>query len=430
MTDLNGAEDGAQHDDTDHRNIDFTYDSQELINLAFKTSILTFLTLGIYRFWAKTQIRQRLWGSVRIDGDPLEYTGTGLEKFLGFLVAIVVLAIYLGILNLGLTFTGMTFFFEAETDEEQLMQFGFLMINIIALLPLILFAMYRARRYKMARTLWRGIRFGMDDGAGGFVGKALIMSVVNTVTLGLLSPWRRFALEKYMTDRSYFGTLRFAQGGAWTKMYGAMKYVVICYILIMIAGVFGVIAGASDQDWLFVITGIAIFIAYFLIYAGVLYYSIRSTIYLLGTKTLGTASVHIDAQRTHVTTLLPDGGTYEKSVGKLHRRVFWRIVLGYLGAFMIGSVAMAILGGIGLAIGFAFDNEVVMVALAVLGYVSGLVFIEALTLILVMFPVAQLYVSHLRIDGFSAVMAATQRAADSGADAEGFADALDIGGAF
>ena len=97
---------------------------------------------------------------------------------------------------------------------------------------------------------------------------------------------------------------------------------------------------------------------------------------------------------------------------------------------MIGSVAMAILGGIGLAIGFAFDNEVVMVALAVLGYVSGLVFIEALTLILVMFPVAQLYVSHLRIDGFSAVMAATQRAADSGADAEGFADALDIGGAF
>ena len=39
-------------------------------------------------------------------GDAFEYTGTGLEKFLGFLIALVILAFYLGILQVVLTFVG------------------------------------------------------------------------------------------------------------------------------------------------------------------------------------------------------------------------------------------------------------------------------------------------------------------------------------
>ena len=48
-----------------------------LFGLAFKTALLTVLTLGIYRFWAKTRIRRYVWSSVSIDGDRLEYTWTG-----------------------------------------------------------------------------------------------------------------------------------------------------------------------------------------------------------------------------------------------------------------------------------------------------------------------------------------------------------------
>ena len=39
-------------------------------------------------------------------GDAFEYTGSGLEKFLGFLIALVILAFYLGILQVVLTFVG------------------------------------------------------------------------------------------------------------------------------------------------------------------------------------------------------------------------------------------------------------------------------------------------------------------------------------
>lgn len=60
-----------------------------------KTSLLTLVTLGIYRFWAKTRVRKYFWSSVVGEGDGFEYTGTGIEKILVFLVAVVVLAIYL-----------------------------------------------------------------------------------------------------------------------------------------------------------------------------------------------------------------------------------------------------------------------------------------------------------------------------------------------
>ncbi|MYK57552.1 MAG: DUF898 domain-containing protein, partial [Rhodospirillaceae bacterium] len=57
-----------------------------LINLA-----LSILTLGIYRFWGRTRIRRYVWSQTSLLGEPLEYTGRGVELFLGFLFALVVI---------------------------------------------------------------------------------------------------------------------------------------------------------------------------------------------------------------------------------------------------------------------------------------------------------------------------------------------------
>ena len=54
-----------------------------LINLT-----LTLLTLGLYRFWAKTRLRRFLWVHATIDDDRLEYAGTGNELLLGFLIVL------------------------------------------------------------------------------------------------------------------------------------------------------------------------------------------------------------------------------------------------------------------------------------------------------------------------------------------------------
>lgn len=62
-----------------------------LLSLVLKNTLLTILTFGLYRFWAKTWIRRYFWNNVRIAGDAVEYVGQGKELFVGFLIALAVL---------------------------------------------------------------------------------------------------------------------------------------------------------------------------------------------------------------------------------------------------------------------------------------------------------------------------------------------------
>jgi uncharacterized membrane protein YjgN (DUF898 family) len=56
-------------------------------------TVLTILTLGIYGFWGRTEVRRRMWSSVRLLGEPLAYHGTPQELMRGFFaVLLVVLA--------------------------------------------------------------------------------------------------------------------------------------------------------------------------------------------------------------------------------------------------------------------------------------------------------------------------------------------------
>ena len=57
-----------------------------LIGLSFINTLFRLTTLGIYHFWAKTEVRQRIWSAIRINDEPLTYTGRGMELFVGFLI--------------------------------------------------------------------------------------------------------------------------------------------------------------------------------------------------------------------------------------------------------------------------------------------------------------------------------------------------------
>ena len=50
-----------------------------LLKLTIVNFLLSVITLGFYRFWAKTNVRKHIWSSVHINGEPLEYTGTSME---------------------------------------------------------------------------------------------------------------------------------------------------------------------------------------------------------------------------------------------------------------------------------------------------------------------------------------------------------------
>lgn len=113
---------------------------------------LLMVTLGIYRFWLTTDVRRFLWANTEVAGESLEYTGTPLELLIGFLVAIAILIpVY-------------ALFFLAALDLGPLGQ----MSGAIAFAGLGLigqYAIYRARRYRLTRTIYRGVRFHQSGSA-------------------------------------------------------------------------------------------------------------------------------------------------------------------------------------------------------------------------------------------------------------------------
>ena len=64
------------------RAIEFTGTLREFIPIAATNTLLTIVTLFIYRSWAKARERRYLWSRTRFIDDELQWTGTGLEMFL------------------------------------------------------------------------------------------------------------------------------------------------------------------------------------------------------------------------------------------------------------------------------------------------------------------------------------------------------------
>lgn len=202
----------------------FTGRRGPLLQLLLKNLALTLVTLGIYRFWAKTAVRRYFWSHTTILDDPLEYTGTGKELLLGFLVALLFLV------PLGLTYAAIDILVAPVLTPARIaLEVGYYLL----LLFLIQIAVYRIWRYRLSRTLWRGIRFGLDGSSLGYAALSMGWLFLTAVTLGLAYPWRSLALWRYRLAHSRFGSTPFCFEATALRL---LPYWVMC-LLVPAAGI-------------------------------------------------------------------------------------------------------------------------------------------------------------------------------------------------
>ncbi len=380
--------------------------------LSLKTGILTILTLGFYRFWMKTRLRRYMWSAIRPGGHPMEYLGTPLEKLLGFLVAVVFLAFYIGIVNLILMFASFSLF--AGNGAAYALSF-------IGLLPIIFFAQYRARRYILARTRWRGIRFGLEPGAWGYAWRAALHWLATILTLGLLLPRQVFYLEKYRADRTFFGDKRLHQGGDWKMLYPPMVHM-------MIGAVFGLgsfaVGATSTERAFFLVPVFLIWFGY-----GAIHFRVQSLKLLTNHKTLDGVALHAMPRTGRVMKIYGVGYTLVYTVvGGLLFALF--ILLFATIMTMIGSAA---------ELDETFDIEMIQnltntpvwitTILTVMLYFTVFLMWNVLSQVFVGLPLAEHYAQTLSLQNPGALTDIRQRPRDEFAEAEGFAEALDVGAA-
>src|SRR5262245_22700705 len=359
--------------------LDFAGDRKGFLHLVTRGAGLELVTLGFYRFWLVTDIRRHLWSNTVIDGDAAEYTGRGRELLIGFLIALAILVpIYLAYFLIGV---------EAEH------------LRALASIPLVAafyvfgqFAIYRARRYRLTRTVWRGVRFWMDGSGWIYAWWASVWLLFAIVTLGIALPWRAAALERYKMYHTWYGDL---QGSFEGKGWELFKRV--WWIWLLMPGAFILFpalpflyARYKAQEWRWWISGLRI--------GGV---TLRSK-------------------------LEPDGltGLYWKVIG-------WYMLLIMVFAIVIGA-ATALVAGLGRAGGAVGPDALVQntprLVVTVVGYMALAL---GLGVVIRLYLTRDLWAKVLQTTVVTNIAAAANVAARGDlatAVGEGIADGLDVAG--
>ncbi|MET0315048.1 MAG: DUF898 family protein [Hansschlegelia sp.] len=376
--------------------------------VVLKGSLLTFLTLGLYRFWYVTSVRRFLWDATEIDGDALEYTGRGRELFIGFLIALaVVIPLYVLIAIVGLVM-------------GPIAQVALQPVSTIVLLVLAQYALFRARRYRLTRTLWRGVRMGQSGSGFAYAGRSLGWGLVTLLTLGLTYPFMRASLERYKMNNTWFGDQQGVfSGGGWGLMKRGILLWLVCWIAI--AAPLGVAAEIArrqqfkvwDESASFGVIGLLVgasIIAFVVVLAALALYQTIEFRWWARSSRIGRA-------------------TFECDIGlAAFLKVYLLFGLATLAAILLIG---AIFGGLGVALagGLAEGRLTAWPAITgAVGYFTVAITIAALWQIFGARLIWRRSFESLTVINLGAVVAGQSSEPPANAFGEGVADALDFGG--
>src|SRR5437588_2215674 len=211
----------------------FTGNEGAFWRLLIRGAVLLLLTLGIYRFWLATDVRRFLWSNTEIAADGLEYIGAARELLLGFLIAIALLVPI-----------NVAFFLAAFSRGVIGQVSGLLALAALALLGQ--FAVYRARRYRLTRTVYRGIRFHQTGSAWRYSVCAIFWWGMIALTFGFAYPWAQASLERFKLRNTYYGDLQGHFVGSGTRLF--FRGVLFWFVVIG-PFLFGLMLAIGAVDW-------------------------------------------------------------------------------------------------------------------------------------------------------------------------------------
>jgi uncharacterized membrane protein YjgN (DUF898 family) len=405
----------------------FIGDRRAYWRLLMRGALLLAVTLGIYRFWFATDVRRYLWSNTEIAGETLEYTGTAFELLIGFLIAIALLVplyvvFFIVALNLG--------------------PIG--QLSSVIAFPLLAFlghfAVYRARRYRLTRTVYRGVRCHQGGSAWRYAVCALFWWTLILLTLGLAYPFAQSRLERFKMQHTYYGNLngRFDGSGLELFLRG-----VPMWLLVVGPTAFALVFALSTVDWSKVAAAAAAasdgsqFI-------NRLEQAVpnASTAVAVATGAVG-VSVAMAAilfpvfqammLRWWIAGLRFDGLTLRSHLrtGQIYGaylRFLWYALLFSLVAAIVGGVAFVALGVLLATNGQSEIAEILSAAAGVGFYVAMMLGYSTIYQGTVKLALWRVGMESIELEGLAALDAVKAEGVPSSAVGEGLADALNVGG--
>lgn len=185
----------------------FHGDHARYVGLRIINNLLTALTLGLYYPWARAAELKYLYGETEYIDTRFVFHGTGREIFRGFIKAIVLFVLVIGIFMLCVA---------SGNPAIILLGVVFYLASIFAIVPL---AIHGSNRYRLSRTSWRGIHFGYRGKLGELYKIVLINSLLTLITFGLYGSWAEVEIKKYLYAHRRFGNVTFRFDGKGSTLF-------------------------------------------------------------------------------------------------------------------------------------------------------------------------------------------------------------------
>jgi uncharacterized membrane protein YjgN (DUF898 family) len=395
--------------------------------LLVRGSILMLLTLGIYRFWLATDVRRFLWGNTELAGDGLEYTGTAKELLVGFLMAIALIAPINALIVLSGIF------------DKRLLgiagPLGFALLTVLGQ-----FAIFRARRYRLSRTVFRGIRLYQTGSAWRYAFMTIGWWIVVGVTFGLAYPWMLASLERYKLRHTHYGTLDGHFAGTGTGLF--LRGIVLWLIVVgpLFVGIVGsVIALSNNWDALELLlnakggtlqqrlneAGPMVAGALVLAGSGVMWGGLAAALLYPLFRAIAlrwwVSGLRLGA--ITATSRLRVGQIY----GAYLRMVGFAFLFG-LGAGIVGGILALLFGALAKTLGRVDGFQIVAAVTAVIGYTTVMLGYSAIYQATVLIRFWRLSFEMTEFSGIEALDHVEARGAPASPFGEGLAGVLDVGG--
>jgi uncharacterized membrane protein YjgN (DUF898 family) len=188
-----------------HR-LSFHGDGGELFITYLVNGLLTIITIGIYRFWAKVKVRKFIFRNTEFMGERFDYHGTGKELFIGFLKALGILIVFILIIaGLNIAVSRLL-----SPQVAAIVNIIIIYVSIFAFVPFIITGI---QRYRLSRSSWRNIRFKFSGTAKECFRMYIKGVLLSIITLGFYGPWFRCKLYKFLVENSRYGNQPFKYSG-------------------------------------------------------------------------------------------------------------------------------------------------------------------------------------------------------------------------
>jgi uncharacterized membrane protein YjgN (DUF898 family) len=198
--------------------ISYRGDDATLFKIWISNLFLTICTLGIFYPWGRARMKKYLYSSTYLGEHNFEFHGTGKQMFFGLLKFLAVIVfLYVAMIAIYTQVYVLIPEFFAKLGDTLLS-----LLILIPYAPILALFIHGTRRYGMAKTSYRGIRFGYRGSKKSLASLMLGNALLTAVTFGIYYPWLTNNVRRYIYGCTRFGNIKVDFNGKGSSFFGIL----------------------------------------------------------------------------------------------------------------------------------------------------------------------------------------------------------------